>query len=451
MQIIIVGCGNVGSTLAEQLGKEGHNITVIDIKEQLVEDISNTFDVLGIAGNGASFSVLTDAGVNQADLLIAVTGSDELNLLCCLIARKAGGCHTIARVSNPVYSREISFIKEELGLSMIINPKLAAAREISRLLKFPSALQIDTFAKGRVEIIKYRIEAGSLLCNMPLKEIGSKLKCEVLISVVERGEEVYIPDGNFVLQEKDEISVVAATTKAVAFFKKLGVATTRAKDAMIIGGGDTGFYLAKQLLDMGVKVKIIERDKQRSELLSELLPQAMIICGDATDKEILMEEGLPNAESVVTMTEIDEENIMLSLYAKSLSKAKIITRVHRIAYDEIIEGLDMGSVIYPKYITASSIVQYVRAMHNSIGSNVETLYKMNEDRVEALEFLIKEESAVVGVTLQSLSLKRNVLISCINHKGNIIIPRGQDMISVGDTVIVVTTITGMHDITDILA
>lgn len=451
MQIIIVGCGNVGSTLAEQLSKEGHNITVVDIKEQLVQDIANTFDVLGIAGNGASFNTLMDAGVNQADLLIAVTGSDELNLLCCLIARKAGGCHTIARVSNPVYSREISFIKEELGLSMIINPKLAAAREIARLLKFPSALQIDTFTKGRVEIIKYRIEKDCVLCDMPLKEIGSKLKCEVLISVVERGDEVYIPDGNFILQEKDEISVVAATKKAVAFFKKLGAATTRAKDTMIIGGGDTGFYLAKQLLDMGIKVKIIERDKHRSELLSELLPQAMIICGDATDKEVLMEEGLPNAESFVTMTEIDEENIMLSLYAKSLSKAKIITRVHRIAYDEIIDGLDMGSIVYPKYITAATIVQYVRAMHNSIGSNVETLYKLNDDRVEALEFSIKEESAVVGVPLQSLAIKRNVLICCIHHKGNIIIPGGQDMISVGDSVIVVTTITGMHDITDILA
>lgn len=451
MQIIIVGCGNVGSTLAEQLSKEGHNITVVDIKEQLAEDIANTFDVLGIVGNGASFSTLMDAGVNQADLLIAVTGSDELNLLCCLIARKAGGCHTIARVSNPVYSREVSFIKEELGLSMIINPKLAAAREIARLLKFPSALQIDTFAKGRIEIIKYRLDEKCVLCNIPLKDIGSKLKCEVLISVVERGDEVYIPDGNFVLQEKDEISVVAATKKAVEFFKKLGAATTRAKDVMIIGGGDTGFYLAKQLLDMGIKVKIIEKDANRSEMLSELLPQAMIICADATDREVLMEEGLPNAESFVTMTEIDEENIMLSLFAKSLSKAKIITRVHRIAYDEIIDGLDVGSIIYPKYITAATILQYVRAMHNSIGSNVETLYKLNDDRVEALEFLIKEESAVVGIPLQNLSLKRNVLISCINHKGTVIIPGGQDVISVGDTVIVVTTITGMHDIKDILA
>lgn len=451
MQIIIAGCGNVGSTLAEQLSKEGHNITVIDIKEQLVRDIADTFDVLGIAGNGASFSVLMDAGVNQADLLIAVTGSDELNLLCCLIAKKAGGCHTIARVSNPLYSREISFIKEELGLSMIINPKLAAAREIARLLKFPSALQIDTFAKGRVELIKYRIEENSILCNMALKDIAGKLKCEVLIGIVERGDEVYIPDGNFVLQEKDEISLVAATKKAVAFFKKLGAATTRAKDVMIIGGGDTGFYLAKQLSDMGIKVKIIEKDKQRSELLSELLPQAMIICADATEREVLMEEGLPSAESFVTMTEIDEENIMLSLFAKSLSKAKVITRVHRIAYDEIIDSLNLGSIVYPKYITAATIVQYVRAMHNSIGSNVETLYKMNDDRVEALEFVIKEDSPVVGVPLQDLQIKRNVLISCISRKGNIVIPGGQDMIQVGDSVIVVTTVMGMHDIADILA
>ena len=450
MRIIIVGCGNVGATLAEQLSKEGHNITVIDTRDRLVQNIANTFDIMGIEGNGASFSVQAEAGVNEADLLIAVTGSDELNLLCCLIAKKAGGCHTIARVRNPIYSREIGYIKEELGLSMIINPEYAAAMEMGRVLKFPSAVKIDTFVKGRIELIRYRIPEGNVLHNMALKDISAKLHCDVLICVVERGEEVVIPDGNFVLQEKDTISIVASAQNAMKFFKKMGAATTRAKNVIIIGGGETAFYLAKQLISMGVEIKIIEKDKERCEELSELLPQALIIYGDGTDRELLLEEGMVHAEAFVTLTNFDEENIMLSLFAKSMSKAKLITQVHRIAYDEIINELDLGTVIYPKYITAESIIQYVRAMQNSIGSNIETLYRLNDNRVEALEFVVKEDSPVVGIPLQQLNIKENILICCINHKGNIITPGGQSVISVGDTVVIVTIITGLHDIKDIL-
>ncbi len=450
MRIIVVGCGNVGATLAEQLSQEGHNITVIDTRERLVQELSNTFDVMGIIGNGASFSVQAEAGIHEADLLIAVTGSDELNLLCCLIAKKAGGCHTIARVRNPVYSREIGYIKEELGLSMVINPEYAAAMEIGRVLKFPSAVKIDTFAKGRIELIRYRIVEGSILHNMPLKDIPTKLHCDVLVCVVERGEEVVIPDGNFVLQEKDEISLVASAQNAMKLFKKMGAATTRARNAIIVGGGETAFYLAKQLIAMGVEVKIIDKDKERCEELSELLPEALIIYGDGTDRELLLEEGMAHTEAFVTLTNFDEENIMLTLFAKSLSKAKLITKVHRIAYDEIIDELDLGTVIYPKYITAESIIQYVRAMQNSIGSNIETLYRLNDNRVEALEFIVKEDSPVVGIPLQQLNLKENILICCINHKGNIITPGGHSIISVGDTVVVVTIIKGLHDIKDIL-
>lgn len=450
MRIIIVGCGNVGATLTEQLSKEGHNITVVDTKERAVRDISNNFDVMGIVGNGASLSVQMEAGVESSDLLIAITDSDELNLLCCLIAKKAGGCHTIARVRNPVYSREIGYIKEELGLSMVINPEFAAAMEIGRVLKFPSAVEIDTFAKGRIELIRYRIKEGSILHDMPLKDISLKLHCDVLVCVVERGEEIVIPGGDFVLQEKDTISIVASSQNATQFFKKLGAATTRAKDVIIVGGGETSFYLAKQLLAMGVKVKIIEHDKERCEELSELLPQALIIYGDGTDRELLLEEGMVHTEAFVSMTNFDEENIMLTLFAKRLSKAKLITKVHRIAYDEIIDELDLGTIIYPKYITAESIIQYVRAMQNSIGSNIETLYRLNNNRVEALEFVVKEDSPVVGIPLQELNLKKNILICCISHKGNIITPRGQSVISVGDTVVIVTIITGLHDIKDIL-
>lgn len=352
MKIVIVGCGNVGTALVEQLSGEGHNITVVDEKEELVQAITNTYDIMGIIGNGAVYSVQLEAGVGEADLLIAVTGQDELNLLCCLIARKAGGCHTIARVSNPVYYKEIAFIKEELGLSLVINPQYAVAMEIARLLKFPSALEIDTFAKGRVELVKYRIPEDSVLCDMQLKDVSSRFKSDVLICVAERGEEVHIPDGNFALKAGDDITIVAASAKIAAFFKKIGVPTMRAKDAMVIGGGGTSYYLATLLLDMGVKVKIVDKSRARCEELCELVPNAMVICGDGTERDLLLEEGLAKAESVVSMMDFDEENIMLSLYAKSISKAKVITRIHRIAYDEIIENLNLGSIVYPKNITA---------------------------------------------------------------------------------------------------
>ena len=450
MQIIIVGCGNVGTTLVGQLSKEGHNITVIDTRNDVVQNVINNFDVMGIVGNGAGYSIQRDAGIEGADLMIAVTGSDELNLLCCLIAKKAGGCHTIARVRNPVYSREINFIKEELGLSMIINPEDAAAMEIARVLKFPSAIKIDTFAKGRIELVKYRIEEGSDLCDRTLKDISAKMKCDVLVCTVERGDDVYIPSGNFILRAKDEVAIVGSAKNTVLFFKKLGVPTTRVKNAFIVGGGETTYYLVKQLTAIGINVKIVEKKKERCEELSELFPQAMVIGGDGTDKDLLLEEGLPQAEAFVALTNFDEENIMLSLFAKSISKAKLITRVHRIAYDEIIESLDLGSVIYPKYITAELIIKYVRAMQNSIGSNIEALYRMNNDKVEAMEFIVKEDSPVVNIPLQELRLKPNLLICSINHRGNIITPGGQSVIAVGDTVVIVTTLTGLHDIKDIL-
>ncbi len=448
MKIIIVGCGNVGAALAEQLSSEGHDITVIDTRQQLVESVSVSCDVLGIVGNGASFTVQSEAGVGESDLIIAVTGSDELNLLCCLIARKAGGCSTIARVSNPVYSDEIAFIKEELGLSMIINPQAAAAREMARTLKFPFAQKVDTFAKSRVELVVYRIEEDSTLCGMKLKDMPGKLRCDVLIPVVERGEQVIIPDGNFEMQAKDSITIVSTQNKTIEFFKRLGKPTAAARDAIIAGGGRTTIYLAKQLIQMGVKVKIIERDSKRCDVLSEMLPKAMIICGDATDKDLLLEEGLAEAETFVANTNFDEENIMLTLFAKSLSKAKLITRVHRISYDDIIDKLELGSIVYPKYVTAVIIIKYVRAMKNSLGSNIETLYRLNDNRVEALEFFIRERSPIVGVPLAELNLKPNMIIGCITHKGRTSIANGQSVIRVGDTVILITAQTGLHDIRD---
>ncbi|MCM1040656.1 MAG: Trk system potassium transporter TrkA [Ruminococcus sp.] len=450
MQIIIVGCGNVGATLTEQLSSEGHNITVIDLENQKLQGLINSYDVMGVVGNGVSFAVQKEAGVENAHLLIAVTGSDETNLLCCLIAKKTGGCHTIARVRNPVYNMEIEYIKKELGLSMIINPEFAAATEMSRLLKFPSALTIDSFMKGRVEVVKCRVGEDSVLCDQSLQQIASKLKSDVLICTVERDENVYIPGGNFIIRAKDEISVVGTAQKTMAFFKKLGAAVTRARNVMIIGGGKTAYYLAKQLTAMGIQIKIIEVNKERCEELSELLPKAFIIHGDGTDRNLLLQEGLIQAEAFVAMTSVDEENIMLSLFAKSVSKAKLITHVHRISYDEIIDSLDIGSVVYPKYLTAEHIIKYVRAMNSSLGSNIETLYRLNDNRVEALEFSVRSDSPVIGIPLQDLPIKPNILICSINHRGSISIPGGQSVIEAGDSVIVVTTNTRLNDIRDIL-
>ena len=450
MQIIIVGCGNVGVTLTAHLSSEGHDITVIDSNGKKVQQVASKYDVKGVVGNGASYLTLMEAGIEKADLMIAVTGLDEQNLLSCLFARKAGICHTIARVRNPEYIKEIDYIKEELGLSMTINPEYAAATEIARLLRFPSAIEINTFAKGKIELLKFKMGSDSKICGLQLKKINSVIKCDVLVCAVERGSEVIIPDGNFVLEAGDVVSIVASPANAARFFKQIGIETNQVKDAVLVGGGAVSYYLAKQLCDMGISVVILEKDQHRCEELSELLPKVRIINGDEIDRDLLLEMGLRETEAFAALTGIDEENIMLSLFAKRHSRAKIITKVNRISFDEIVDNMELGSVIYPKFITSEYIIQYVRAMQNSIGSNVETMYKLIGDRVEALEFSIREDSPVVGIPLQALNLKPNLLICSINHKGKVITPRGQDMMQVGDTVVVVTTNVGLKDVKDIL-
>lgn len=450
MTIIIVGCGKVGVTLAEQLSCENHDVSIIDKRADAVQTLTNTYDVLGVIGNGASLATLQEAGIENADLLIAVTNSDELNLLCCLIAKKAGAAATIARVRNPAYYNEINFIKDELGLSMIINPELAAATEMARLLRFPSAIEINTFAKGKIELLKFKIDPGSKLHGMTLADIRNKLACDILVCAVEREHELTIPSGGFELQERDNVFIIASPMEAANFLKKIGVQTGQVRNTMIVGGGTTAYYLAHQLTGMGMQVKIIEQDKARCEHLCDILPKAMIINGNGIDKDLLLEEGLEQTDAFITLTNMDEENILLSLYAKSQTDAKLVTKVNKIAFDQVIESLDLGSIIYPKHITAQYIIQYVRARQNSIGSNIETLYKIVDGRAEALEFKITENCPVVGVPLEKLALRPNILICSINHNGKVIIPRGQDVIRAGDKVIVVTTNTGLHDISDIL-
>lgn len=450
MKIIIVGCGKVGATLTEQLSREGHDITLVDMNESPVEVLSNTYDVMGIVGNGASYSVQREAGVENADLMIAVTGSDELNLLCCTVARKVGNCATIARVRNPDYTEEISYLREQLGLSMIINPDMEAATEIARILRLPTALDIDSFAKGGAELIKFRIPQGNRLHEKTIASAAQVLSCGALFCAVERGHALSIPSGNFVLREGDLVSVLVSAKDIRSFFTSIGVETHQVSSTMIIGGGRTAYYLTRQLLDMGIHVKIIEQDRRRCEELSTLLPKATILHGDGADEQLLQEEGLARTESFVPLTGLDEENILMTLYARRISECKVITKLNRTSFRDVVAQLDLGSIVYPRYITAEAIIAYVRARQNSIGSNIETLYYLFDNRVEAAEFCVEENAPVIGIPLAELSLKNNLLIACINRGGQIIIPRGNDHIEAGDTVIVVTTHSGFHDIRDIL-
>ncbi len=452
MNIIIAGCGKVGQKLAEKIShEEDNNITVVDINRVAVRETTDSYDIMGVVGNCTGMDTLNEAGIKDADILIAVTGSDEINLLTCLIAKKMGDCQTIARVSKPEYHEEIKLIKDDLGLTMVINPEQIAASEIARVLRFPTAIHIDTFAKGRVEILKFKVPDGSVLDNYKISDIPSGLNCDVLVCGVERGEEVFIPGGNFVIRSGDFVSIVAAPKRGSEFFKKIGIKTNRVKDTTIVGGGDTAYYLAKRLAQTGIKVKIIERNPARCEELCQLLPKTEIVNADGTDNKVLLEEGIAYAESLVSLTNIDEENILLSLFAKSQTeKCKIITKINRVAYDEVISKLNLDTIIYPKDTTADYIVKFVRAKKNSYGSNIETMHRILDGKAEALEFHISSDSPVTGLSLEKLNIRKNVLIACINRNGQIIIPRGYDEIKKGDTVIVVTTMTGLDDISDIL-
>lgn len=452
LQIIIVGCGKVGRTLVEQLSREGHDITIVDRDAEKVQTISSLYDVMGVTGNGASYSVQMDAGIENTDLLIAVTDSDELNLLCCTVAKRVGNCAAIARVRTPDYSIEAGYLRDKLGLAMIINPEMEASREIGRILYVPTALEVNSFAHGQGEMIKIKVPENNMLAGKKIVRIGKEVDFldKILICAVERGDEVYIPSGDFRIEGGDIVSFVAPRLQAREFLERIGFKTNQVKNCMIIGGGKAAYYLAKQLLHMGISVKIIENDRKRCEELSVLLPKAVIINGNGSDEELLKEEGIARVESFVPLTGIDEENIMLTLYARHVSNAKVITKINRIAFREVISSLDLGSVIYPRYITSEAIIAYVRAKKDSMDSNIETLYHLFNSRVEAIEFRVYKESAVTGIPLMKLALKNHLLIAFINRNNDIIIPSGHDTIEVGDTVMIVTTHTGFNDLQDIL-
>lgn len=451
MNVVIVGDGKVGGTIASQLSGEGHDIIVIDNNTRVLTNANNTMDIISVEGNGASMEVQERAGVPHSDLLIAATSADEVNMLACLVGKKLGAKHTIARVRNPEYFQQINKLKDDLGLSMAVNPELAAAEEISRLLRFPSALKIDTFARGRVELVEIKIPPHSVLDGMPLWAIYKEFQVKILICAVQREGEVYIPSGDFVLQAGDKINLTASHLEIARFFRTIGIFRTGVKSVMIIGGGRVAYYLAKELLSLHVRVKIIEMDYRRCEDLCEVLPEAVIIHGDGTDKELLQEEGLEKTDALVCLTGMDEENIVVSLYAKAKKVSKVIAKINRINFDEILDALDIDGFISPKTIAASNIVRYVRAMQNSVGSsNVETLHKLINDRIEALEFKVREKSSVVGVPLKNLKTKDELLVATIIRSGRVIIPGGNDSIEVGDSVIIVTRNKHLMDLKDIL-
>ena len=449
MKIVIIGAGKIGITLTDQLLREGHEITVVDIRPDALDEVS-TLDVMTVEGNGITLDTQKEAGVADADLVIAVMSTDEQNLLACLIAKKLGVGNTIARVRNPEYAPGIHLIQDDLRLGMALNPELASASEIARILRAPSFIKIDTFSKGRVELHKMQLPNKTKLDGMPLTELG-KQYAGILICAVERGEhDVYIPSGNFILQAGDRISFIAQPKAAAKFVSQIGIKADPVKRIMLIGGGRISYYLAKQMLEFGASVKIIESNAEVCDFLAERLPDASIIHGDGTNERLLAEEGIAKMDAVASLTGIDEENVLMSLYARSVTDAKIITKINRTTFSHVIKAMDLGSVFHPRYIAADHIVRYVRAMQNSLGSNVETLYKIIGNKAEALEFRATAKSSVCGKPLMELKLLPNLLIGAINRGGKIMIPGGRDTIESGDTVIVVTTVTGLNDLDDIL-
>ena len=453
MNIIIVGCGKVGSTIAKQLCNEGYDVTVIDNNPNKLRAVSDGMDAMAMVGDGTSYTTLKEAGIENADVLIAVTDSDEKNLLCCVIGKRTGNLAAIARVRNPVYSNEREFLQKGFGLAMLINPESAGAEEMGRIFRFPSAIDIETFAKGKIELLTVRISEKSLMVGQPLTYIHQKLRTDVLVAVVRRKGQVIIPSGDFVIEAGDLVSVIAEHEQAHEFFRKIGIETHRVRDVMIIGGGKMTYYMAKNLAASGIGVKIIEKDLKRSEVLSELLPDAEIICGDGTDEDLLLEEGIEKVDGVAAVTGMDEQNIMLTLFARSQSEnVKTVTKVGKLSFTKVIDSLDLGSVVNPKETTAQYIIQFVRSMRASMGSNVENLYKIANGEAEAIEFHVTEKTRAVSIPLVKLNTKKNILIGKIFRNGRAFTPTGHDSIEVGDSVIlVVLSKDKIRDLDDILA
>ena len=440
MKIIIIGCGRVGTTLAEQLSEDENDITIIDTSEEKISAITDRADVMGVRGNGASVPTLMSAGIERADLLIAATESDELNILSCLTGRKLGAGNTIARVRSPEYSDVLPLIKNDLGLSMSFNPDAACAEEMVRVLKFPSMIKVDQFVGGRAEMLEFAVPDSSPLVGVVLENLW-KINPEILVcAVMKKDGRVLIPSGSYVIEESDRLEIAGKRSEVLQFFNTIGVKFDRIRNIVIVGGDRISYYLSRSLLDLGMHVKIIEKDRERCLKLAEALPGAAIVCGDGTDQQFLREEGVAKADAFASLTGIDEQNIMLSMYIRSISKAKLITKISNNPFSTLLPDLDLGSVFYP-YISASEqILRFIRAMKNSYDSSeVEALFRIADEKAEALEFTVGSGCSLVNKRFRDLEFKKNVLVGLIGRNSEIIIPRGGDVFRPGDRTVVITT------------
>ncbi len=449
MKLVIIGVGKVGDTLIQNFVQENHDIVVIDMNASVVETIVNRYDVLGVVGSGLERRVLNDAGVDSADFIIASTSRDEVNILCCVLAKKLGAKRTVARVRDPEYFKEVEGMKDVLGLDYAFNPELHTAKEISRVLKFPSARKVESFGGERATMAEFEISEDSPLANKTLREISIEFKSKVLIGVVERGKECLIPNGNFLIQAGDYINVISSESEMVLFCKKTKLFKRKAKSAFIIGGGKIAYYLSEQLIGSGVDVKIVESDKARAEELVGQLTKATVVLGDGTDQELLTEENLKNTDACVVLTGMDEENVIIALYAKEVGVSKVVTKVDRSSIANMVEMLGLDTVVSPRNIIANQIISFVRANQADTGNGINTLYKLY-DKVEALEFTVGENFRGKGITLKELSLKKNMLIGGIIRGNEFILPTGESKLLVNDRVIVVTAVKQITDLTQIL-
>lgn len=449
MNIIIVGLGKLGTTMTKQLVNEGHSVTVVDTNNDKLTNAVDVYDVMGVCGNGATVETLEEAGASKAKLIIAATASDEMNILCCLIANRMGTENTIARVRNPDYAAQMQFLRNELGISMIVNPEYETANEISRIIRFPSAANLDSFARGKIEIARIRIHSDNMLCDMPLYEIRKKCKAKVIVCAVQRDDEVFIPSGNFVLRCDDTISITGTRSELSHFMKQTGVYKQKVKNVMIIGGGRIAYYLAKLLSDTGRNIKLIEQNPDRCYQLSDMLPDITVIHGDGTDQDLLDEQGLEYQDALVSLTGIDEENIIVSMYAESKGINKVITKVNRHSYS-ILSDIGLETVVSPQIVAGNLVTRYVRALHNSAGSSqIQTLYKLVDGKVEAVEFIVPENAGYENIPFKDLNFLPNLIIGCIIRNGKIIFPGGDDVMKANDSIIVVTAGRILEDIHDI--
>jgi len=450
VKIIIVGSGKVGFTLAENLTNENHDVTIIDTQDAPLQKASEMLDVLTIKGNGASISILKNAGVERADALIAVTGRDELNMVCCFTAKKLGANYTVARIRDYEYAIEINQLKSELEIDLAINPEYATATQISRLLRFPNALDIETFYRGRIELVGFRATEEDIITGKPLSVVRKHIgNLPILFCAVERDGNTFIPNGSSVLEPDDRVYVIGDVVNISKFFKVLGRITQRIKDTFIIGGGRITTYLSRLLSDTNVNVKIIEQNPDKCINLCEMLPKALVVNGDGTDQELLDSESLEKAASFVALTGRDEDNLITALYAKQKGVQKVIAKINRQNYYTIVDDIGLDCVISPKTITAYAILQKIRAMQNSHGSRMEALYPIANGGAEALEFTVVENTKYKGIPLKQLKLKKGVLLAVIARNGRMIIPEGNDSINIGDNIIIVTSLNSILDINDI--